>query len=302
MKKGLFSLCTLIAISFAAFTQNPRPTLFKPVPNSETGVNFANVVKETPGLNIITYEYFYNGGGVGLGDFNNDGLTDIYLSGNMQPARLFLNKGNWKFEDITLKAGVGGKRGWKTGVSIADVNGDGWQDIYLCYSGPLDREQRTNELYINNGNLTFSEKAASMGVADSGYSTQAVFFDYDRDDDLDLFVINHNNKNLRNFDASFVKKMIDPDAGDRLYRNDNNMFTDVTIQSGIISNPLGYGLAVSVSDINRDGWPDLYVTNDYVEEDYLYINNHNGTFSEKFKGGTGTSFQFLNGLRRCRHQ
>ena len=142
MKKGLLSLCLLIVISFAAFAQNPRPALFKKVPNSETGINFANIVKETPGLNIISYEYFYNGGGVGLGDFNNDGLTDIYFTGNMQPARLFLNKGNWKFEDITAKAGVGGKRGWKTGVSIADVNGDGWQDIYLCYSGPLDRGQR----------------------------------------------------------------------------------------------------------------------------------------------------------------
>ena len=161
--------------------------------------------------------------------------------------------------------------------------------------GPVDREQRTNELFINNGDLTFTEKAAKMGVADSGYSTQAVFFDYDRDNDLDLFVINHNNKNLRNFDASFVKKMVDPDAGDRLYRNDNNIFTDVTIPSGIISNPLGYGLGVSVSDINNDGWPDLYVTNDYVEEDYLYINNHDGTFSEKLKDEFGHISNFSMG-------
>ena len=281
-------------MSFQAFAQKPQPTLFKPVPNSESGINFANILKESPALNIISYEYFYNGGGVGLGDFNNDGLMDIYFSGNMQPARLYLNKGNFKFEDITAKAGVGGKKGWKTGVSIADVNGDGFQDIYLCYSGPLDKEKRTNELYINNGpsssskgegggEVTFTEKAGKIGVADSGYSTQAVFFDYDRDNDLDLFVINHNNKNLRNFDASFVKKMVDPDAGDRLYRNDNNVFTDVTTASGIISNPLGYGLGVSVSDLNNDGWPDLYVTNDYVEEDYLYINNHDGTFTEKLK-------------------
>jgi hypothetical protein len=180
-------------------------------------------------------------------------------------------------------------------VSIADVNGDGFLDIYLCYSGPFDKENRTNELFINNGNLTFSEKAGKMGVADSGYSTQAVFFDYDRDNDLDLFVINHNNKNLRNFDASFVKKMVDPDAGDRLYRNDNNVFTDVTTASGIISNPLGYGLGVSVSDINNDGWPDLYVTNDYVEEDYLYINNHDGTFSEKLKDELGHLSNFSMG-------
>ncbi len=278
-----------------AFGQNPPQMLFKSVPSGETGINFANNLKESPNLNIITYEYFYNGGGVGLGDFNNDGLVDIYFSGNMQPGKLYLNKGNWKFEDITAKAGVAGKKGWKTGVSIADVNGDGLLDIYVCYSGPVEREYRTNQLFINNGDLTFTEKASKMGVADSGYSTQAAFFDYDRDGDLDLFVLNHNNKNLRNFDASFVKKMVDPDAGDRLYRNDNNIFTDVTIQSGIISNPLGYGLGVSVSDINHDGWPDFYVTNDYVEEDYLYINNRDGTFSEKLKDELGHISNFSMG-------
>lgn len=295
MKKRSLFLCVLFFLSFPVFAQKPVSTLFKPVPANESGINFANVVKESPGLNIITYEYFYNGGGVGLGDFNNDGLVDIYFTANMQPGRLYLNKGNLKFEDITAKAGVGGKRGWKTGVSIADVNGDGLLDIYVCYSGPLDREQRANELFINNGNLTFTEEAGKMGVADSGYSTQAVFFDYDKDGDLDLFVVNHNNKNLRNFDAAFVKKMVDPDAGDRLYRNDNNVFTDVTLASGIISNPLGYGLGVSVSDINNDGWPDIYVTNDYVEEDYLYINNHNGTFSEKLKDELGHISNFSMG-------
>lgn len=295
MNKELLSLHILFLIACSAVAQAPQPALFKVVPNGEAGINFANILKETPGLNIISYEYFYNGGGVGLGDFNNDGLIDIYFSGNMQPGRLYLNKGNWKFEDITSKAGVGGKKGWKTGVSIADVNGDGLLDIYLCYSGPLDRDKRTNELYINNGDLTFSENAAKMGVADSGFSTQAVFFDYDRDNDLDLFVVNHNNKNLRNFDASFVKKMIDPDAGDHLYRNDNNIFKDVTTLAGIISNPLGYGLGVSVTDINNDGWPDLYVTNDYVEEDYLYINNHDGTFSEKLKDQVGHLSSFSMG-------
>src|SRR5688500_795485 len=154
MKKGLLSLSVVLYLSSLAFAQKLRLPLFKPLPATETGITFANVVKETPGLNIITYEYFYNGGGVGLGDFNNDGLQDIYFTGNMQAGRLYLNKGNFKFEDITAKAGVGGKRGWKTGVSIADVNGDGLQDIYLCYSEPLDLELRTNELYINNGVTT----------------------------------------------------------------------------------------------------------------------------------------------------
>jgi hypothetical protein len=295
MKRVLLLTQILACVSFSAFTQRPQSPLFKSIPSVESGINFGNFLKETPALNIISYEYFYNGGGVGLGDFNNDGLIDIYFSGNMQPGKLYLNKGNFKFEDITAKAGVAGKKGWKTGVSIADVNGDGLQDIYVCYSGPVDRDKRTNELFINNGNLTFTEKAASMGVADSGYSTQAVFFDYDRDSDLDLFVINHNNKNLRNFDASFIKKMVDPDAGDRLYRNDNNVFTDVTTSAGIISNPLGYGLGVSVTDFNNDGWPDLYVTNDYVEEDYLYINNHNGTFTEKLKDEMGHISNFSMG-------
>src|SRR5215203_886142 len=212
MRKGLLYLCLLFPTVFSAIAQELPQAVFKSVSNKETGIDFENSIKESPALNIISYEYFYNGGGVGLGDFNNDGLVDIYFAGNMQPARLYLNKGNWKFEDITQKAGVKGKRGWKTGVSIADVNGDGLLDIYLCYSGPLEEEQRRNELYINNGDLTFTESAAKMGVADPGYSTQAVFFDYDRDNDLDLFVINHNNKNLRNFDASFVKKMVDPDA------------------------------------------------------------------------------------------
>jgi enediyne biosynthesis protein E4 len=294
MRQGLLCLPILL-FTISAFTQTPRKTLFRPVPSSESGVNFTNSLRESPVLNIITYEYYYNGGGVGLGDFNNDGLIDIYFSANMEPGKLYINKGNMKFEDITAKAGVSAKRGWKTGVSIADVNGDGFQDIYLCLSGPVERKRRTNQLYINNGNLTFTEKAAVMGVSDSGYSTQSVFLDYDRDNDLDLFVVNHNNKNLRNFDASFVKKMIDPDAGDRLYRNDNNFFTDVTTQSGIISNPLGYGLGVSVSDFNNDGWPDMYVTNDYVEEDYMYINNRDGTFTNRAKEDFGHLSNFSMG-------
>lgn len=288
-------ICIAIVLVRPANAQPPLIPAFKPLPASETNVTFANMLKESPNLNIITYEYYYNGGGVGLADFNNDGLVDIFLTANMQYPKLYLNKGNFKFEDITAKAGVQGKKGWRTGVSIADVNGDGLPDIYVSFSGPLDADQRANELYINNGNLTFSEKAREMGLADEGYTTQAVFLDYDRDNDLDLFVINHNNKNLRNFDASIMKKMIDADAGDRLYRNDNNKFTDVTTASGIISNPLGYGLGVAVSDVNNDGWPDMYVTNDYVEEDYLYINNRDGTFTEKLKEQTGHLSNFSMG-------
>ena len=299
MKKELLYLCICFFVPCYMFAQQPTLSVFKTISPSESGIDFANVLKESPSLNIIAYEYFYNGGGVGVADFNNDGLVDIYFTGNMQPAKLYLNKGSLKFEDVTAKAGVNGKKGWKTGVSIADVNGDGLLDIYVCYSGPLDPKERTNELYINNGSQggipTFTERAGKLRIADSGYTTQSVFFDYDRDNDLDLFVMNHNNKNLRNFDASFVKKMIDPDAGDRLYRNDKEVFTDVTIDAGIISNPLGYGLGVSVSDLNNDGWPDLYVSNDYVEEDYLYINNRDGTFSESLKDMFGHLSNFSMG-------
>ncbi len=292
MKKAVIG-CFLLLNSFVNTLQ--AQSLFSRQPAEQTHILFQNKLIESPSLNIITYEYYYNGGGVATGDFNNDGLIDIFFTANMQPNALYLNKGNWQFEDITKAAGLEGRRGWKTGVSVADVNGDGWLDIYVCYSGDLDEKQRRNQLFLNNHNLTFTEQAEAYGIADEGYTTQAVFFDIDRDNDLDLFVLNHNIKNLRNFDAAFVKKMVDPGAGDRLYRNDGNKFTDITAQAGILSNPLGYGLSAIVSDLNNDGWPDLYVTNDYVEEDYLYINNQNGTFTESLKQQMGHISNFSMG-------
>lgn len=304
MKKWTLYCFFALNVNFS-FSQEAH--LFTNLPSSQTGVNFRNTLVETPDLNIVTYEYFYNGGGVAAGDFNNDGLIDLYFTANIAPNKLYLNKGNLQFQDITRSANAGGKRGWKTGVSVADVNGDGWLDIYVCYSGDTEPEKRKNQLLINNKNLTFTDKAQEMGIADQGYTTQAAFLDYDRDGDLDLFVLNHNVKELRNFDAAFVKKMIDADAGDRLYRNDlispstgggkgEVHFTDVTLQAGIISNPLGYGLSVIVSDMNNDGWPDLYVSNDYVEEDYLYINNGNGTFTDQLKEQIGHISNFSMGV------
>ena len=302
MKRLLF-LCS-VQIFLIAFSFSQQQAVFSLLPTAKTDITFNNLLKESPELNIITYEYFYNGGGAAAGDFNNDGLVDLYFTANIQPNKLYINKGNFKFEDITKSAGAEGRKGWKTGVSVADVNGDGWLDIYLCFSGDMEPAKRRNQLLINNGvtpsshgegEVTFTDKAVEMGVADEGYTTQAAFFDYDRDGDLDLFVLNHNIKELRNFDAAFVKKMVDADAGDRLYRNDNNHFTDVTIEAGIISNPLGYGLSVIVSDINNDGWPDLYVSNDYVEEDYLYINNKNGTFTDRLKEQLGHLSNFSMG-------
>jgi hypothetical protein len=276
---------TILNVIFMGFILNIShgQKMFTTLSAAESGITFENTLPETQDANIITYEYFYNGGGVAAGDFNNDGLVDLYFTANLAENKLFLNLGNFKFKDITKSSGAGGKKGWKTGVSVADVNGDGFLDIYVCYSGDVDPQHRHNQLFINNGNLTFTDKAAQMGVDDSGHTTHAAFFDMDRDGDLDLYVLNHNIKNLRNFDAAFVKKMVDPDAGDRLYENVNGKFVNITQKAGIISNPLGYGLGVNIADINNDGWPDIYVTNDYVEEDYLYLNNQNGTFKECLK-------------------
>ena len=287
-------LCMMLVSSKQTFAQPSK--LFTAVPGESSGLVFQNRIVESPAVNIITYEYFYNGGGVGAGDFNNDGLVDLYFTGNMSPNKLYVNKGGLRFEDLTRAAGVSGKPGWKTGVSIADVNADGWLDIYVCYSGDLDSNQRANQLFINNGNLTFTDRAKEMGVADKGYSTHAAFFDMDRDGDLDLYVMNHNIKNLRNFDAAYVKKMVDPNAGDRLYENVNGKFSDVSRKAGIISNPLGYGLGLNISDLNNDGWPDIYVSNDYVEEDYLYINNKNGSFTETLKSSLGHLSNFSMGV------
>jgi len=298
MKNFLLSTGFGLLLILPVFSQQTKQ--FSLLSAEKTGITFNNLLPESPQLNIITYEYFYNGGGVASGDFNNDGLIDLYFTSNLQPNKLYINKGNLKFEDVTKSARVAGNKGWKTGVSVADVNGDGWLDIYVSYSGDVEPDKRRNQLFINNGpsssgEITFKDRASEMGVADEGHATQAVFFDYDNDGDLDLYVLNHNIKQLRNFDASFVKKMVDPDAGDRLYRNDNNHFTNVTSQANIISNPIGYGLSVIVSDINNDGWADLYVSNDYVEEDYLYINNKNGTFTESLKNQIGHISNFSMG-------
>ncbi len=253
-----------------------------------TGITFANQLTETEELNVLSYEYFYNGGGVAIGDINNDGLPDLYFSANMLPNKLYLNKGDLNFEDITEAAGVAGRPGsWNTGVSMVDINADGYLDIYLCYSGDLPVAQRRNELYLNNGDATFTEKAAVYGLDVPAYTTQALFFDYDRDNDLDVYLLNHNIEEFQNFDASFVKKMKDKYAGDQLLRNDNGRFVNVTEAAGIINNPLGFGLGVAASDLDNDGWLDLYVSNDYIEEDYLYMNKGDGTFSEELEKRLG---------------
>ena len=289
-------ICINFLFSNVVFGQKMENSLFTSLPAATTGVQFSNNLLESQADNIITYEYFYNGGGVGLGDFNNDGLIDMYLTANQEFNKLYLNKGNFKFEDITKKAGVTGRSGWKTGVSIADVNGDGLLDIYVCYSRDEIAEKRANQLFINNGNLTFTDKAKEMGIADIGYTTNAAFFDYDKDGDLDLFVLNHHIKDITTYRDAYIKYIPEPISGNHLYKNNNGHFEDVTQSAGIISNKLSYGLGISISDINNDGWPDIYVGNDFIEEDYMYLNNTDGTFSEKLKSSVGHMSAFTMGL------
>ncbi len=266
-------------------TQKP---LFSVLSKKRTGIDFVNQLEYSEQFNTYTYRNFYNGAGVGIGDFNNDGLPDLYFCGNMVENKLYLNKGNFVFEDITSKAGVGCTGSWSTGVSIADVNGDGWLDLYICKSGDPNSRNRRNELFINNGNLTFSEKAAEYGLSEMGLSNHASFFDYDRDGDLDCYLLNNSFQSVTEYDIKPDQRMIrDTLGGNKLFRNDNNHFTDVSKEAGIYGSKIGFGLGVSVGDVNRDGWPDIYVSNDFFERDYLYINNKNGTFTESLEHQMG---------------
>lgn len=256
---------------------------FEKLSPKKTGIQFKNLLKEDEKNNILRYEYFYNGGGVAVGDLNNDGLDDIFFTGNMTGNKLYKNLGQLKFEDVTKTAGIGGKNTWTTGVSMADVNGDGLLDIYVCYSGKGLPELRKNELWINEGEFKFQEKAEEFGLADPSNSSQGLFFDFDRDGDLDLFLLNHHIKVITELEFESAKSTRHPEAGDKLYRNDEDKFVDVSEEAGIKGSSLGFGLGVIASDINLDGWPDLMVTNDYIETDYLYINQGNGTFKESIK-------------------
>lgn len=271
--------CLILLVVHSGFSQ--ELSLFESMPASKTGIQFKNILQETPQANVLTYEYFYNGGGVAIGDINNDGLEDVYFTGNMRPNALYLNQGNLKFREIASAAGVSCEGGWKTGVTMADVNHDGFLDIYVCYSGKGDPEKRRNKLFINNGDLTFTDEAKAFGLDDPGHTTHASFFDFDKDGDLDMYLLNHNVVVIREFEFSKAKKTRHPYAGDKLFRNDNGRFVDVSEQAGIKGNPLGFGLGVTVADINKDGWQDMYISNDYIEPDYVYINNGNGTFTDR---------------------
>jgi enediyne biosynthesis protein E4 len=280
----------IIFFIFTTFSCSQREKQFSKLSSATTGINFINTLIETKENNVLTYEYFYNGSGVASGDLNGDGFPDLYFTGNQVPAKLYLNKGNFKFDDITVTAGVAGKNGWRTGVSFVDINADDKLDIYVCYSGFGDDAMRANELFINNGNNTkgiptFTESALAYGIDAVGtYSSQALFFDYDRDGDLDMFLLNHA-KGFYSpfFNTTRLRNLRHPQFGNRLYKNNSGKLIDVSNEASIDGNGINFGLGVAASDINNDGWPDLYVSNDFEEQDFCYINNKDGTFKEVCK-------------------
>jgi enediyne biosynthesis protein E4 len=272
------------------------PTLFTKLSPGETGISFVNEITETQDFNVFRYRNFYNGGGVAIGDINNDSLPDIFFTANMKENKLFLNKGNFKFEDITDSAGVAGRKPWDTGVVMVDVNADGYLDIYVSNAGNMEGDNHDNDLYINNGDLTFTERAKEFNLARSGFSTHSSFFDYDKDGDLDAYLLNNSNvpvsslgnsgdRNKRAQDWENVPKQY-RGLGHMLLRNDNGKFVDVSEQAGIYGSLIGFGLGIMVSDINDDTYPDIYVSNDFYERDYLYINQKDGTFSEEIENWT----------------
>lgn len=289
--RKLFSLFFIISL-FSCNNSINKNSLFELLENQLTGINIINEIETTRDLNVFRYRNFYNGGGVSIGDVNNDGLADVYLTINRGPNKLYLNKGNFQFEDVTESAGVAGNKPWSTGVVMVDLNADGFLDIYVCNAGIVSGDEQDNELFINNGNGTFSEQADAYNLADSGITTHAAFFDYDLDGDLDVYILNNSfipvttlgyndKRDLRDNDwdvPSYLKG-----GGDKLLRNDNNYFTDVSEEAGIYGSLIGFGLGVTLGDVDKDGYVDIYVSNDFYERDYLYMNQGNGTFKERIQ-------------------
>ncbi len=284
-------LFLLIIIFFAACDKSKKlAPLF--TLETETGIDFNNKVVDGELENSFFFRNYYNGGGVALGDINNDGLSDVLLTSNQGENKLYLNKGNFKFEDISAKSGMQQDSMWSTGAVMADVNNDGWLDMYVCNSGHMKSGHRRNKLYINNHNLSFTESAAQYGLDIVAYTTQASFFDYDLDGDLDCFVINNSPMPINNLGYENKRDLLESEwpvadflkgGGDHLYRNDNNRFVEVTKQTGIHGTLISFGLGVSVGDVNDDGYPDVYVANDSYERDYLYINQRDGTFKDEME-------------------
>jgi enediyne biosynthesis protein E4 len=301
--------CAVLVFSCFIFCTGckKKPAVFSSLSTAATGIDFINRVEDTDSLNVFDYLYYYNGAGVATGDINNDGLPDIYFVSNQGGNKLYLNKGGFKFEDITAKAGVKGTADWSTGVTMADVNGDGWLDIYVCTvanhtpksTGPASTKvyfpHSKNELFINNHNGTFTESAALYGLDAAGYSTQSAFFDYDKDGDLDMFLIQHSIHQTGSYGDTSLRSTYSNVSGCKLFRNDDNHFVNATNGSGLYSSALGYGLGLAIADFNNDGWDDVYVGNDFHENDYYYINNTAGGFREQNASAFGHQSLFSMG-------
>ncbi|MCX6206660.1 MAG: VCBS repeat-containing protein [Bacteroidetes bacterium] len=293
MRNFIFYLCFLSGLNLlsACNSASKENELFELKNNS--GIDFSNTIQDAKDMNIFNYRNFYNGAGVAIGDINNDGLADVFFTANQGSNKLYLNKGNFKFEDISTKAGFINKKQWSTGVVLVDINNDGWLDIFVSNAGNMQTDSlRKNQLFINNHDLTFTEKAEAYGLANSGYTTQVAFFDYDGDGDLDCFLVNNspipvNTLNYANKRELAAENWPVPDflkgGGDHLLRNDNGKFVEVTHEAGIHGSLISFGLGVTVGDINGDGWPDVYVSNDFFERDYLYINQQDGTFKDELE-------------------
>lgn len=291
----LIVVCLIVVCtSCSERTGQVQGPLFQLLSAEQTGVDFENKLVFNSEFNIYKYRNYYNGGGVALGDVDNDGYLDIYLTSNMDQNKLYLNNGEdgLSFKDITHLSGVGGKHFWSTGVTMADVNGDGWMDIYVCNSGKVAGDNKQNELFINNGpdghgGVTFTENAVEYNLADLGFSTHASFFDYDKDGDLDMYLLNNSFKPISTFNLQINERFVrDTVGGDKLFRNDGGHFRDVSKEAGIHGSIIGFGMGVTIGDLDNDDWPDIYVSNDFFERDYIYMNNGDGTFRETLESQT----------------
>ena len=281
--KAIIVLFFLFSITLSGCRDDgSEPSLFELLLPAQTGIDFVNVVEEKVGNNILESEFFYNGAGVAVGDINNNGLPDIYFTANQGENALYLNHGDFRFENITEQAGVSDLSGWSAGTAMVDINGNGLLDIYVCKAGQVETDERRNKLFINNGDLTFNERAVEFGLDDPGYCTQPVFFDYNRNGLVDVFIVNYNTRHFVGFDTRTIRDDHDPYAGDKLYKNNGDgTFSDVSEEAGILQNPIGFGLSATVSDLTGNGWPDIYVANDFIERDYFYVNQGDGTYSEE---------------------
>lgn len=279
MSRTIFHISLLFIFAYFLSSCKEEQTLFEL--RNDAGLKFENNLSYTEEFNPYTYRNFYNGAGVAIGDINNDGLLDVYFTGNLVDNKLFLNKGDWKFEDITEQTGLACKNVWSSGANFVDINGDGLLDLYVCKAGKPEGERRHNELFINKGNLQFEEQSKAYGLDIKGLSIQSAFFDYDRDGDLDCYLLNNSIKAIGAFDLVKDKRNTPSPDGNKFLENRDGVFYDITSEAGIFSSAIGFGLGITLSDFNLDGWTDIYISNDYFEKDYLYINNQNKGFEEQ---------------------